>query len=206
MENSLDNHVFLYQLINSISSILAVNDNYTANHHNNVAVIARLIAQEIGLGAFEVEGIRMAGQIHDIGKSAIPNELLSKSGKLTYEEFALIKSHVGRAEEILVGIDFPWPVLDMVLQHHERMDGSGYPKGLVGEKICLGARILAVADITDAMVNTRPYRRALGLEAVLEEITTNSQLYDQDVCQAFMKIVSEGGSSLLAVIKDAHEQ
>ncbi|WP_339725584.1 HD domain-containing phosphohydrolase [uncultured Paraglaciecola sp.] len=197
----MKSHVFLYQLINSISSILAVNDDYTAHHQNNVAVISRMIAQELGLSAFEVEGIRIAAQIHDIGKSAIPNELLTKSGKLNTEEFALIKTHASRAEEVLVGIDFPWPVLDMVLQHHERMDGSGYPKGLVGEQICLGARILAVADLADSMINPRPYRGALGLQAVLEELNTYSQLYDTEVCNTFRKIVSDGGSRLFAAIE-----
>jgi HD-GYP domain-containing protein (c-di-GMP phosphodiesterase class II) len=200
----MTSNLFLYQLINAFYSILAVNDTYTAHHQNNVAVIARLIGQKLGLSDFEVEGIRIAGQIHDIGKSAIPNELLSKSGKLNYEEFSLIKTHASRAEEILKDIDFPWPVLDMVLQHHERMDGSGYPKGLVGDKICLGARILAVADLTDAMINPRPYRRSLGLEAVIEELTNHSQLYDQDVCKAFMEVVSDGGSRLLAVIDIVH--
>lgn len=201
MENFVKSDVFLYQLINSISSILAVNDVYTAHHQNNVSVIARLIAQKMGLSAFDVEGIRIAGQIHDIGKSAIPNELLTKSGKLNIEEFALIKTHASRAEEVLTGIDFPWPVMDMVLQHHERMDGSGYPKGLVGEQICLGARILAVADLTDAMINPRPYRRSLGLEAVIEELILHSSLYDQDVCKAFMGVVSDGGRRLLAAIE-----
>lgn len=193
--------VFLYQLINSISSILAVNDDYTAHHQNNVAVIARLIAQQLGLSAFEVEGIRIAGQIHDIGKSAIPNELLTKSGKLNDEEFSLIKTHASRAQELLEGIEFPWPVLDMVLQHHEKMDGSGYPKGLIAEQICLGARILAVADLADSMINPRPYRGALGLESVLDELHTHAHLYDKSVSEAFHKIVSDGGSRLYAAIE-----
>lgn len=201
MENNTKNNIFLYQLVNSLSSIVTLHDNYTAHHQNNVSVIARMIGQEMQLNHFEVEGIRVAGQIHDIGKSAVPNDLLSKYGKLSYEEFALIKTHASRSEEILTGIDFPWPVLQMVLQHHERMDGSGYPKGLKGEAICLGARILAVADITDAMMNPRPYRKALGLNAVIEELTKNSKLYDKVVLEAFFKVISDGGERLIGALQ-----
>ena len=201
MGNHISNHKFLYQLIDSISSVMAASDTYTVHHQNNVAVIARLIGQELKLSAFEVEGVRVAGQIHDIGKSSIPNELLSKYGKLNYEEFALIQTHAKRSDEILSGIDFPWPIREMVLQHHERMDGSGYPKGLTGNDICLGARILAVADTADAMMNARPYRKALGLDAVIREITKNAQLYDTDVCKAFMAVISDGGTRLTEIIK-----
>lgn len=201
MKNNMRSNLYLYQLVNNISSLMAASDIYTAHHQNNVAVIARLIGQEMKLNALEVEGIRIAGQIHDVGKAAIPNELLSKYGELVYEEFALIKTHVVRADGLLSGIDFPWPVREMVLQHHERMDGSGYPNGLVGSEICLGARILAVADVTDAMMNARPYRKALGIESVISEITNNTHLYDEDVCKAFMEIVSDGGIRLKAAIK-----
>ncbi|MGR3972801.1 HD domain-containing protein [Shewanella sp. 1180_01] len=155
-----------------------------------------MIGQEMRLSAFEVEGIRVAGLLHDIGKSAIPNELLSKYGHLTAEEYALIKTHAARADGLLFGIDFPWPVREMILQHHERMDGSGYPNGLMGNEICLGARILAVSDITDAMMNARPYRGALGIEKVISELADNSHLYDPDVCKAFMAIVADGGERL----------
>ncbi|CAH1385498.1 HD-GYP domain-containing protein [Candidatus Nitrotoga sp. M5] len=204
MENHIKDNAFLYQLVRNMSLIMAANDTYTVHHQHNVAVIARLIGQQMELSAFEVEGVRVAGQIHDIGKFAIPKELLSKYGKLNHEEFTLIKTHAKRAEEILTGIDFPWPILDMVLQHHERMDGSGYPKGLAGQEICLGARILAVADVTDAMINPRPYRKALGLQAVIGEITTNKQLYDSDVCEAFMKVVSDGGGRLIEAVQFSH--
>jgi len=204
MKNNNRRDLFLYQLINTMSSVMAASDPYTAHHQNNVAVIARLIGQEMKLSSFEVEGIRIAGQLHDIGKSAIPNELLSKYGVLIAEEFALIKTHAARAEELLSGIDFPWPIREMVLQHHERMNGNGYPNGLMGNEICLGARILAVSDITDAMMNARPYRKALGLESVISEIANNSQLYDEDVCKAFMAVISDGGIRLKEAIKITH--
>lgn len=204
MKNNKRSDLFLYQLINSISSVMAASDVYTAHHQNNVSVIARLIGQEMKLSSFEVEGIRVAGQLHDIGKSAIPNELLSKYGGLIDEEFVLIKTHAARADQLLSGIDFPWPVREMVLQHHERMNGSGYPNGLMGNKICLGGRILAVADVADSMMNARPYRKALGLESVISELTNNSHLYDEAVCKAFMAIVADGGARLEKTIKKTH--
>lgn len=200
MKKNNRSDLFLYQLINSISSVMAASDVYTTHHQNNVSVIARLIGQEMKLSSFEVEGIRVAGQLHDIGKSAIPNELLSKYGKLIDEEFALIKTHAARGDEILSGIDFPWPIREMVLQHHERMDGSGYPNGLTGNEICFGARVLAVADTTDAIMNARPYRKGLGIEGVISELTNNSHLYDADVCKAFMAIVADGGVNLKKAI------
>lgn len=196
MENKKINSAFLYQLIHVTSSIVGVSDTYTAQHQTNVSVIARLIAQQMNLSAFEVEGIRVAGQLHDIGKSAIPNELLSKYGVLNFEEFELIKTHAKRSSEILSNVDFPWPIKEMVIQHHERMDGSGYPKGVSGDDICIGARILAVSDITDAMMNARPYRKSLGLDAVIVELTKNYFLYDPVVCNAFMSIISDGGQRL----------
>lgn len=203
-QSPIESHAFLYQLVRSLSSLMAANDSYTVHHQNNVAVIARLIGQKMALSAFEVEGIRIAAQVHDIGKCAIPRELLSKYGKINTEEFALIKTHAQRADEILADIDFPWPILDMVLQHHERMDGSGYPKGLAGEQICLGARILAVADVTDAMMNPRPYRKALGLQAVIDELTTNSQRYDKNVSDAFMQVIADGESKLIEALEFTH--
>jgi putative nucleotidyltransferase with HDIG domain len=196
MENEKINSAFLYQLINVTSKIVGVSDAYTALHQHNVSVIARLIAQEMNLSAFEVEGIRVAGQLHDIGKSAIPNELLSKFGVLNFEELELLKSHAKRSCEILSNVDFPWPIKEMVIQHHERMDGSGYPEGISGDDICIGARILAVSDIADAMMNARPYRKALGLDAVIVELTENQFLYDPVVCNAFMTITSDGGQRL----------
>ena len=201
MGDRLKQDTYLYQLILSISSIMSASDTYTAYHQNNVSVIARMIGQTMNLSAFEIEGIRVAGQVHDIGKAAIPRELLAKFGALTREEFSLIKTHAERATDILSGIDFAWPVQDMVLQHHERLDGSGYPHGLAGDEICLGARILAVADVADAIINPRPYRKALGLEAVIGEIARNVHLYDKDVCNAFMKIVADGGRKLIEAIQ-----
>lgn len=193
MKNNKRSDLFLYQLINTMSSAMSASDIYTAHHQNNVSIIARLIGQEMNLSSFEVEGVRVAGQLHDIGKFAIPNELLSKYGDLIAEEISLIKTHVVKADELISDINFPWPVREMVLQHHERMNGSGYPSGLKGDEICLGARIIAVSDTADAMINARPYRRELGIENFISEITNNSYLYDEDVCKSFMAIVSDGG-------------
>ncbi len=192
---------YLYQLINCLLSVVASSDIYTVNHQNNVSIIARSLCQKMGFTEHEVEWDRVAAQLHDIGKVAIPNELLSKFGTLTKEEFALIKTHVSRADEILKNINFPWPVNKIITLHHERMDGSGYPLGLTGNDICMGARILAVADTTDAMINARPYRRALGIPAVIKELQNNAHYYDKSVCHAFMDLVSDGGSSLLAKLK-----
>lgn len=204
MDLPVKNITFLHKLIFSILSTIEASDSYTVNHQNNVSVIARMIAQTMGLSAFEVEGIRIAAQIHDVGKAAIPNELLSKYGELNAEEFQLIKTHSSRAYDILKNIEFPWPILDMVMQHHERIDGSGYPKGLTGSEICLGAKVIAVADIVDAMMNDRPYRKALGLEAVTKELTDNAQRYDPEVCEAFMQVISDGGQRLTESIYITH--
>jgi HD-GYP domain-containing protein (c-di-GMP phosphodiesterase class II) len=168
-------------------------DPYTAGHQRRAAQLACAIANEMGLSEDQIEGIRMAGLVHDIGKINVPAEILSKPGRLNDLEFGLIKTHCQVGHNVLNGtIEFPWPVAQIVLQHHERMDGSGYPQGLSGEEIILGARILAVADVVEAMASNRPYRVAPGIERALQEIAQNrSILYDPEVVDACLKLFTE---------------
>ncbi|MFQ5841976.1 MAG: HD domain-containing phosphohydrolase, partial [Thermodesulfobacteriota bacterium] len=163
----------------------AVRDSYTAGHIRKVAELASAIAKEMDLSEEQVEGIHVAGTLHDIGKVYVPVEILNKPGRLTEMEMGLIKAHSQVGPEILKEIDFPWPVAQIVRQHHERMDGSGYPQGITGEDILLEARILAVADVVEAMASHRPYRPAHGMKKALEEIAQNkSILYDPVVVDA----------------------
>lgn len=181
---------FLYQLIDVLVRTMESRDPYLVNHQKMVSGLARRIAQELKLSAKEVEGIRVAGQLHDIGKIALPSELLSKLDKLHYEEFELIKTHVRRGIEILEGIEFPWPIQIMISQHHERLDGSGYPDGLRDDEICPGARILAVADLINAVTRTRPYRIAMGIETMLAIFREdNGVCYDADVIAALNSLL-----------------
>ncbi|MCD6136904.1 response regulator [Candidatus Bipolaricaulota bacterium] len=164
-------------------------DPYTARHQERVTTLACAIAQQMGIPEERIEGLRGAGLMHDIGKIAVPAEILTKPAKLTNLEFQLIQRHPEQAYDILKGIEFPWPVADIVLQHHERMDGSGYPNGLKNGDILLEARILAVADVVEAMSSHRPYRAALGLDAALDEIKKNKgKLYDPNVVDACLAV------------------
>ena len=164
-------------------------DPYTAGHQKRVADLARAIATEMKLPHDKIEGIRMAGAIHDIGKISIPSEILSKPTKLSDLEFSLIKAHTQYSYEIIKDVESPWPLADIVYQHHERINGSGYPQGLKGEDILIEARILAVADVVEAMISYRPYRPALGVEIALTEIEQNKgTLYDCKVANACLKL------------------
>jgi len=169
-------------IIHTVASTVEIRDPYTAGHQRRVADLARAIATEMALPKDQIEGIYMAGVIHDIGKIAVPTEILSKPDKLTELEFSLIKTHSKIGFDILREIEFPWPIAQIVLQHHEKMDGSGYPQGLSGEKILLEARVMCVADVVEAMASHRPYRAALGIDVALKEIKKNSGiLYDAEV-------------------------
>ena len=171
-------------------------DPYTAGHQKKVADLARAIATEMKLSHDTIEGIRMAGAIHDIGKISIPSEILCKPTTLSDLEFSLIKAHTQYSYEIMKDVEAPWPLADIVHQHHERINGSGYPQGLKGENILIEARILAVADVVEAMVSYRPYRPALGLEIALIEIEHNAgTLYDRMVADACLKLFREEGFS-----------
>ena len=179
----------LEQTVNSLASMVEMKDLYTAGHQCQVATLACAIAKEMNLPDEEIEVIRVAGGIHDIGKISVPTELLSKPCELSGEEMNLVKRHPGVAYDILRRIEFPWPVAEIVFQHHERMNGSGYPRGLLAEDICLVARILAVADVVEAISSHRPYRPALGIDKALEEILQyKGILYDSNVVEACSKL------------------
>lgn len=183
----------LKQIIFVLSAALETRDPYTAGHEQNVAKIATAIANKLGLNLNIVEGIELAATIHDIGKIAMPSEILNKPGKLSPAEFELIKMHPEAGAKLLEGIEFDWPIFDTVLQHHERLDGSGYPKGLKGDEIIIEARILAVADTIEAMSSHRPYRAALGIDKALEEIKTNAGiLYDPEVVKICVELYNSG--------------
>jgi putative two-component system response regulator len=179
-------------IIHAISLTVETRDPYTAGHQQRVADLARDISREMGLPEDQVESIRLAGLIHDLGKIAVPAEILSKPSKLTDIEFSLMRVHPQAAYDILKDIDFPWPLSVIVFQHHERLDGSGYPQGLKGkDAILLEARILAAADVFEAMASHRPYRPALGKEAALNElIRGHGTLYDPEAVDACVKVIS----------------
>jgi putative nucleotidyltransferase with HDIG domain len=173
--------------VTAIAAMVEMRDPYTAGHQRRVAKLAAAIATEMGLPDDQVQGLHMACVVHDIGKIRVPTEILVNPNKLTDAEFGIIKTHPSVGWEILKGIDFLWPVAEAVYQHHERLDGSGYPRGLKGDEILLEARILAVADVVEAMNSHRPYRPGLGVSPALQEISSNKgKLYDAaavDACE-----------------------
>jgi PAS domain S-box-containing protein len=178
--------------IQAMAMAVEIRDPYTAGHQRRVADLAGSIAAEMGMDEEQVHFIRIAGRIHDIGKISVPAEILSKPGKLSEAEFNLIKAHPQTGYDIFSGIEIPWPVADVIYQHHERIDGSGYPRGLKGKDILLEARILAVADVVEAMASHRPYRPAVGLDEGLEEIfSKRGILYDPDVVDACLALFRE---------------
>ena len=182
-------HRMLEGTVFSLALAIERRDPYTAGHQKNVANLTKKIAKKLGLDEQKIDILFMGALLHDLGKIAIPSEILTKPGKLTPEEFALIKTHPRVGYEILKDVEFVGPVKEMVLYHHERLDGSGYPEGLKGDLIPMEARLLAVADVVDAISSHRPYRPALGLEMALEEIKKNRGiLYDPDVVDACLSI------------------
>lgn len=183
--------------VQAVSAMVEMRDPYTAGHERRVAELATAIAGEMGLLEDQVRGIHLAGTIHDMGKIQIPAEILSKPGRLTEVEYSLIKQHPQTGYDILKNIEFPWPIAQMVLQHHERLDGSGYPLGLKGGEIMLEARILAVSDVVEAMASHRPYRPGLGLPAALGEIRKNrGKFYDEGVVDACIRLFEEKSYTL----------
>jgi len=178
--------------IRAIANTLEMRDPYTAGHQRRIAELAAAIATELGLPEDEIHGIELAASIHDLGRIQIDKEILTKPDKLTDSEFALIKTHSRAGYDILKGIEFPWPIADIVLQHHERLDGSGYPQGLEGEQILLGSRIMAVADVLEAMASERPYRLGLGIDVALKEIERGrGTAFDPAVVDACLKLFRE---------------
>ena len=178
--------------VRAIAVTVETRDPYTAGHQRRVADLSRAIAKEMGLTADQIEGVHMAGLIHDLGKIAVPTEILSKPARLTELEFELIKTHALAGHEILKDIGFPWPIARMIMEHHERMDGSGYPGGLAGDCLLLESRILSVADVVESMASHRPYRPAIGFESALHEIEKNRGiLYDDAVVDACLRLIRE---------------
>ena len=187
----------LNETVEAIAALYEKRDPYTAGHQRRVAQLACAIAREMGLPEEQVDGIRIIGVVHDIGKIAVPGDILSKPGRLSAEELNIVKTHPQVAYDVLRNLEFPWPVAETILQHHERLDGSGYPSGISGEDIILEARILCVADVVESMISHRPYRPALGLERALREIVRNKGvLYDPAVADACSKLSSNGGFKL----------
>jgi PAS domain S-box-containing protein/putative nucleotidyltransferase with HDIG domain len=179
--------------IGAIATMAELRDPYTSGHQRRVARLACAIANEMGLPEDRLAGLATAGLLHDIGKIRVPSDILTKPRRLNPIEYEMIKTHSQAGYQILKSIPFPWPIADMIVQHHERMDGSGYPAGLAGEAILLEARILGVADVLEAMASHRPYRAALGVDAGLEEISKNSgKLFDPAVVAACLRIFSRG--------------
>jgi PAS domain S-box-containing protein len=178
--------------VQAMAVTVETRDPYTAGHQRRGADLARSIATEMNLPADQIDGIRMASIIHDLGKISVPAEILSKPTKLTALEFSLIKTHSQAGYDILKDIEFPWPIARIVLEHHERMDGSGYPQGLIAEEILLDSRILVVADVVEAIASHRPYRPAWGINAALDEIEKNRGiLYDNTVADACLRLFRE---------------
>jgi len=183
--------------VRAMAVTVETRDPYTAGHQRRVTDLSRAIATEMNLPTDQIDGIRMAAVIHDLGKISVPAEILSKPTKLTDLEFGIIKTHAQSGYDILNDIEFPWPIARIVLEHHERMDGSGYPRGLVVEETLLESRILSVADVVEAMASHRPYRPSLGLDAALQEIEKNrGTLYDIGVVDACLRIFREKGYQL----------
>jgi len=193
LQVSLDNlKEMMDGTIRAMALAVEIRDPYTSGHQHRVAQLAQAIAEEIRLSADDVEGVYMAASIHDIGKISLPAEILSKPVKLTKIEREMIQAHSKVGYDILKGIDFPWPIAKIILQHHERMDGSGYPHGLGGDEILIAARIVGVSDVVETMASHRPYRPSIGLDKALEEVMKNrGKLYDEKVVNACLTLFNE---------------
>ncbi len=190
----------LTQTIGAIAATIDKRDPYTAGHQRRVANLARAIGSRLGLGADRLEGLYLGALVHDVGKLAIPVDILARPGRLSAEEFALVKTHVAAGADVLADVDSPWPIVDMVRQHHERLDGSGYPAGLSGDAIGLEARIIAVADVFESTSTHRPYRAALGAQAALAELARGQLTqFDVTVVDACRTVVEEHAGDAAAL-------
>lgn len=184
----------LVQMIEAMVIALEKRDPYTAGHQKRVSLLSTAIARELGLSQETLDALHLGGLVHDIGKIYVPAEILSRPGTLPDTEMDLIRTHPQVGYDIIKGIEFPWPVKEMVLQHHERLNGGGYPAGLKGEVITVEARIIAVADVVEAMASHRPYRPALGVDAALEELARNRGiLYDPQAADAAICLFRDKG-------------
>lgn len=189
----------LLDFVAVLGATVEMRDPYTAGHQRRVAHLASAIAQELQWHAHQIQGLHLASVVHDFGKIKVPAEILSKPGRLTTLEFALIQEHAANGYDILKSIQFPWPIADTVHQHHERLDGSGYPQGLRGDAILPEARVLGVADVVEAMSSHRPYRPGLGVDAALAEIERGrGTAYDADAVDACLRLFRQHGYQLPA--------
>ncbi|MFM2435202.1 MAG: hypothetical protein RL063_1183 [Pseudomonadota bacterium] len=193
--------VSLLETVSLAARIGEMRDAYTAGHEKSVGRLSEAIANELGFDQAFQDGIRIGGYLHDIGKIIVPIEILVKPTKLTIKEFELVKEHVDAGYYLLNDISFPWPVAKVVSEHHERLDGSGYPNGLKGDEISMGGRIMAVADVVDAMATHRPYRPGLGLDNALTELKRGSgTLYDKTVVDACIKLINVKGYQIKSTL------
>ncbi len=184
----------LVETINAVSATVELRDPYTAGHQRRVAALAYAIGRELKLDEPRLEGLYFGGMVHDIGKIVVPTEVLADGGRLGVKAWEAIHLHPGAGYKIVESVSFPWPIATMILQHHERLDGSGYPSGLMGDAIILEARIITVADVVEAIQSARPYREAKGIDAALDEITEGSGLkYDAAVVAACRRLIVEQG-------------
>lgn len=182
----------LEQTVSTLARAIEMRDPYTDGHQKRVAYLSVAIAEELNLSEDSIHGIRLAALIHDIGKINIPLEILSRPGKLDATEFELIKRHPAAGYDVVGDINFPWPIRQIILEHHEKYNGTGYPAGLKGEEILLEARIICVADVVEAMASHRPYRPGLGMDAAIAEIKANSgTLFDPLVVDACVKVIEK---------------
>jgi len=187
----------LIQTIAAIALTVEKRDPYTAGHQRRVADLASAIARELGLDENFIMGLNLGAMIHDIGKLKVPAEILARPGKLPDVELSLVRLHPAVGYEIMCGVELPWPVAEMIHQHHERLDGSGYPNGLQGEQICREAKILMVADVVEAMASHRPYRAALGIDVALDDIRAGrGRFYEPDAVDACITLFEQKGYSL----------
>jgi len=186
--------------VQTIAATVETRDPYKAGHQRRVADLTRAIANEMNLSSDQIEGVRMAAVIHDLGKISVPAEILNKPTKMSDMELSIIKTHARSGYDILKNVDFPWPVARMVLEHHERINGSGYPNGLRGDQTLLESRILSVADVLEAMASHRSYRPGVSIEAALEELEKNRGiLYDVNVVNACLSLFRVRGFQIPSV-------
>jgi putative nucleotidyltransferase with HDIG domain len=185
--------------LHAVSNMIEFRDPYTAGHERRVGIIAADIAREMGWTKERCKNLEYIGLVHDIGKIAIPAEILTKPSRLSYLEYEMVKGHAEKGYEVLKDIDFPLPIAEIIRQHHERMDGSGYPRGLKGEEILLEARIIAVADVVESIASHRPYRPALGVDVAIKEIEVHKgSLFDSGVVDALLNLFREKNYQLPA--------
>jgi putative nucleotidyltransferase with HDIG domain len=189
-ESNIKLQKLMQDTLKLMASVVEIRDPYTAGHQQNVATLAALISQEMNLEKDVADAVKVAATIHDVGKIRIPIEILNKSRKLIDIEMDIVKTHPITGYQLLKDIDFPWPIAKIVLQHHERLDGTGYPNGLKGDEILFEAKLLGVADVVEGITYHRPYRAGLGLDSAIKEIRKNRGiLYDPDVVDAALKII-----------------